>query len=176
MYIVFGQYLVIENVDFGLFVLIHVVCVCCRLQDTPQHTHLQTVDGMKPQAGLRAVKLQGLLPVPACGTPLPVTLQQGLPPLAGIHLATLHLAMVEPQEVYGRTAGMKPPKLKERPQDMEVAGQKRHAQTEEMSQWVRLLPQVPVRGSHAGMKLLLVKWDPQHPYLPQEKLPSEHQP
>lgn len=142
----------------------------CRLQDTHQHTHPQTADGMKPLVVLRAVRPRGLPPVPACGIPLPVTHLLVLPPLAGTHQAMPHLAMVEPQEVYARTAGMKLQKLTGKPQDMGVAGLKRPALTEEMSLWVRLQPQEPVRESLGGMKPLLVRWAPQHHYLPQEKL------
>lgn len=146
-----------------------------RLQDTPLdthlHTHLQTADGMKPLAVLKAVRPQGPLPVLACGTPLPVTHLLALPLLAGTHPVTPRLAMVGPQEVYARTAGTKPQRQKERPRDTGVAGLKRHAQTEEMSLWARPQHQGPVRGSHGGMKPLPVKWDPQHLYLPQERLP-----
>lgn len=145
--------------------------VCCRLQDTPQHTRLQTADGMKPLAALKAVRPQVPLPVPACGTPLPVTHLLVLPPLAETHLAMPHLAMVEPQEVYARTAGTKPQKPKERLRDMGVVGLKRHARTGEMSRWARLQPQGPVRGSLGGMKPLPVRWDLQRHYLPQEKHP-----
>lgn len=142
-----------------------------RLQDTLLHTHPQTADGMKPLAALKAVRPQGPPPVPVCGTLLPATHLLVLPPLAGTHLDTPHLAMVERQEVFARTVGTKPQRQKERPLDTGVAGLKRHAQTEEMSQWVRLQPQGPVRGSLVGMKPLPVRWDPQHHYLPQERLP-----
>lgn len=142
-----------------------------RLQDTPLHTHPQTADGMKPQAALKAVRPQGPLPVPACGSPLPATHLLVPPPLAGTHLATPHLAMVEPQVVCARTAGMKPQRQTERPQDTGAAGLKPHAQTEETSLWARLQPLGPARGSLGGMKLLPVRWDPQHHYLPQEKHP-----
>lgn len=150
-----------------------------RLQDTPQdtppHTHLQTADGMKPLAALKAARHQGPPPVPACGTPLPVTHLLALPPLAETRLATPHLAMVEPQEAYARTAGTKPQRQRGKRRDTGVAGLKRHAQTEEMSRWARLQPQGPVRGSLGGMKPLPVRWDPQHHYSPREKLPSERQ-
>lgn len=157
------------NVIFSIFL------VPCRLQDTPLHTHLQTADGMKPLAALKAVTLLGPLPVPACGTPLPVTHLLALPPLVGTLLATPRLATVEPQEAYARTAGTKPRRQKGRPRDTGVAGPKPHAQTEEMSRWARPRPQEPVRGSLGGMKPLPVRWDPQHHYLLQEKLPSERQ-
>lgn len=155
--------------------LISFSLVPCRLQDTRLHTHLQTADGMKHLAVLKAVRLQGPLPVPACGTPLPVTHLLALLPLAGTRLATPRLAMVEPQEVYARTAGTKPQRQKERPRGTGAAGLKPHAQTEEMSRWARLQLQEPVRESLGGMKPLPVRWDPQHHYLPQEKLPSERQ-
>lgn len=126
---------------------------------------------MKPLAALRAVRPQGPPPVPACGTPLPVTHLLVLLPLAGTHLAMPRLAMVEPQEVYARTAGMKLQKPTGKPRDTGVAGLKRRARIEEMNLWVRLQPQGPVRESLGGMKPLPVRWDPQRHYLPLEKLP-----
>lgn len=149
--------------------------VPCRLQDTPLHTHLQTAVGMKPLAALKAVRPQGPPPAPACGIPPPVTHLLALPPLAGTHLVMPRPATVEPQEVYARTAGTKPQRQKERPRDTGVDGLKHHAQTEEMSQWARLQPQGPARGSLGGMKPLPVRWDPLHHYLPQEKPPLERQ-
>lgn len=145
--------------------------ISCRLRDTPLHTHLQTADGMKPLAALKAVRPQGPLPVPACGIPLLVTHLLVLLPLAETHQVTLRLAMVEQREVYAKTVGMKLQRQKGRPQDMGVAGLKHHVQTEETSQWVRPQPRGPVRGNLGGMKPLPVRWDPPHHCLPQEKLP-----
>lgn len=142
----------------------------CRLQDTPQHTHHQTADGTKPPAALKAVRPQVPLPVPACGTPRLVTHLLVLPPPAETPLATLLQATAEPPEVFAKTAGMRPPKPNERPQDMAAAGPKRHVQTGGTSPWARLRPQGPAKGNLGGMKPQPVRWDPQHRYLPQERL------
>lgn len=148
----------------------------CRLRDTPLLTHPLTADGMKPLAALKAVRPQGPLPAPACGTPHQATHLLALQPLAGTHLDMPHLATEEPQVVCGRTAGTRPQKQKEKLLDTGVAGLKPHAQTEETNQWVRHQPRGPVRESLGGMKPQPVRWDPQHHYLLLEKLQLEHQP
>lgn len=147
-----------------MYILQFFFLVLCRLLDTRQHTHLQTVDGMKPLAALKAVRPQGPPPAHACGTPLQVTRLLEPQLLVGIHPAMPLQDMVALREVCARTAGTKPLKPRERPQDMVVAGLKHHVPTEEMSQWKRLQLQGPAKGSLGGMRPLLVRWDPQHHY------------
>lgn len=129
-----------------------------RLQDTLLHTHLQTADGMKPLAALKAARPQEPLPVSVCGNPLPATPLLVLPPPAGTHLAMPHLDMVEPREAFAKIAGTKPLKLKGRLRDTAVAGLKPHGQTEERSLWARPRHPEPARGSLGGMKPLPVRW------------------
>lgn len=140
----------------SFFILSH------RLQDTPLHTPRLTVDGMKPLAGLKAARPQGLPLVHECGTPLLATHQLALLPLAGTRLVMPHLAMVEPQVVFARTDGTKLQRQTGRHLDMGAGGLKPHVQTGEMSQWVRLQPQGPVKGNLGGTKPLLVRWG--HPH------------
>lgn len=149
-------------------------CVCSRRQVTPQHTHPQTVGGMKPRVAQRAVRRQGRRRAPACGTPLPVTLQPGPPPPAGTRRDMPRPATAAPREACGRTAGTKRPKRSERRRDTGAAGRKRRAQTG-TSRWARLPPREPARGSLAGTKRLPVKWDRRRLCSPQGKLRSEHQ-
>lgn len=119
---------------------------------------------MKPQAAQKEARPQGPRPVPACGIQRQATHLLEPPHPGGIRQAMPHQDMVEPQEVCVRTAGMKPPRPSERPQDMEVAGLKHLAQTGEMNLLRRLQPQVQVRGSLVGMRPLPVRWDLQRRY------------
>lgn len=140
----------------------------CRLQDTLLHTHRLTAAGMKPLVPLL---------VPVCGTPPRATHLLVLPPLAGTHRAMPHLDMVEPQEAFGRTAGMKPQRQNGRRPDTGAAGLRPHARTEETRRWARLRPRAPARGSLVGTKRQQVsKWDPQHLCSPLERHQLEHLP
>lgn len=142
-----------------------------KLLDIPLRTHLQTADGMKPPVALKAVKPQGPLLVPECGTRLLATHLPVLPHQAETRLAMPHLVTGEPQEAFAKIAGMRPQRLRGRPQDMGAAGLRPQEQIEEKSQWAKLRLQEPVRGSLGGMKPLPARWAPQHHFLPQEKLP-----
>lgn len=144
-----------------------------RLQDTPLHTRLQTADGTKPPAALKAARPRGPHPAAACGTPHPATHLQAPPLLAGTRPATPRQATAGQQEASARTAGTRPRRQRGRPPDTAAAGPKRHEPTEGTSRWARRRPRGPVRGSLGGMKRPPVRWDPQRRCSLLEKLPSE---